>query len=200
MRTCSPSHVFTMWDDVSRERTWAIEEWHHGRKRVEAKTSDAAFQLSLPVIHIHLASPPRSFLLVFLGFLNSGSWRILSVNLWLHCLVLASQHSPSEIGDDSSLLDGGPKKSFIKPIHSYLYTDGEIQRRTKTHRNTGQNQSALPPAYTDALIYHFIPKRLYTFKQTEETVIVRMQLSCTVHLLDCCGTKDPLLMRLAVCE
>ena len=90
------------------------------------------------------------------------------------------------------------QKSFIKPIHSYLHTDREIQGHTKTHK---QNHSPhLPPSYTDTLVYHFIPKRLYTFKQTEETVIVRMQLSCTVHLLDCCGTKGPLLMRLAACE
>lgn len=94
------------------------------------------------------------------------------------------------------------QKSFIKPIHSCSHTDREIQRRTKPHKpdHSLLLPLSLPPSYTDALIYHFIPKRLYTFKQTEETVIVRMQLSCTVHLLDCWGTKGPLLMRLAACE
>lgn len=96
----------------------------------------------LSVIHIHLAS-----LLSFpagLGGSDSSSWRILSVKLWLHCLVPASHHSTCEIDDDSSPLDVAPKKSFIEPIHSYVHTDREIQRHTKTNK---QNHSPLlPPA------------------------------------------------------
>lgn len=94
------------------------------------------------------------------------------------------------------------KKSFIKPIPSRPHTHRGIQKRTKPRK---VNHSLLHPhfaslTHTDALVYHFIPKRLYTLKQTEETVIVQAQLSCTVHLFDCWGTKGPLLMRLAACE
>lgn len=74
------------------------------------------------------------------------------------------------------------------------------QRNSETHKDKQTESLTPPPSRTAALIYRFIPKRLYAFKQTEETVIVQMQLSCTVHLVDCCGTKGPLLMRIAVCE
>lgn len=57
-----------------------------------------------------------------------------------------------------------------------------------------------PCQYTDTLVYDFIPERLYTFKQTQKTVIVRKQLSGAVHLHDCRRTTGPLLMRLAACE
>lgn len=53
----------------------------------------------------HPCGFPAVFPAVFSGF-NS---RILSVKLWLHCLVLASQLSTSEIFDDSSLLDTVPE-------------------------------------------------------------------------------------------
>ncbi len=94
-----------------------------------------------------------------------------------------------------------PPKIFYQ-AHSFILA--YRSRNSETHKDT-QTESLtppplLPPSYTDVLIYHFIPKRLYTFKQTAETVIVRTQLSCTVHLLDCFGTKGPLLMRLAACE
>lgn len=57
-----------------------------------------------------------------------------------------------------------------------------------------------PRRYTDTLVYDFIPERLYTFKQTQKTVIVRKQLSGAVHLHDCGRTTGPLLMRRAACE
>lgn len=56
------------------------------------------------------------------------------------------------------------------------------------------------PDTQDALVYDFIPERLYTFKQTQKTVIVQKQLSGAVHLRDCRRTTGPLLMRLAACE
>ena len=87
------------------------------------------------------------------------------------------------------------RASFTKPLHPCSHTDGEIRDAEKPHK---KHRSA--PWYTDTLVYDFIPERLYTFKQTQKTVIVWKQLSGAVHLHDCRRTTVPLLMRLAACE
>lgn len=130
------------------------------------------------------------------------------VERWLHRLV--SAFKPWRRPDDSSLFDTAPRSLLLNPFRCARVQHRGIQRRTKPRaKKKGKklDRSLLPPqppspipSRTDAPVYHFIPKRLYTLKQTVETVIVRAQLSCTVHLLDCWGTKGPLLMRLAACE
>lgn len=84
---------------------------------------------------------------------------------------------------------------FIGPLRSCSHIDGEIQGCTN-------NTDTPPPPlrYTDALVYDFIPERLYALKQTQKKVIVRKQLSGTVHLRGCWRTTGPLLMRLEACE
>lgn len=62
---------------------------------------------------------------------------------------------------------------------------GRKKKKTEAEAALPPPRHSHPPSRTDAPVYHFIPKRLYTLKQTVETVIVRAQLSCTVHLLDC---------------
>lgn len=161
--------------------------------------------LSSTPCHSFPCGIPRGLSCWFIYFysrVHGASWRILS------CQAMTSlsrlRQSVFNLWDGRWRLTMwySSKKSFIKPIPSRPHTHRGIQRRTKQRE---LNHSLLHPhfaslTHTDALVYHFIPKRLYTLKQTEETVIVRAQLSCTVHLLDCWGTKGPLLMRLAACE
>lgn len=99
----------------------------------------------LSVIHIHLAS-----LLSFpagLGGSNSSSWRILSVKLWLHCLVPASHHSTCEIDDDGSPLDGAPKNLLSSP---FIHTCIQIEKFRDTQRQTNRitHPSSLPHSRT----------------------------------------------------
>lgn len=189
-KTGWPSLVFqhldqrqmTSWEEMSA-RLWEL--------------IDQMLPFSPTVCHSHPFGLPA----VFTAGSNSSSRRILSVKLWLHCLVLASQHSASQIDNDGSPLDTPPK--IFYRAHSFIPACIQIEKFRDAQRHTNRithPPCPLPPSLADTLIYHFIPKRLYTFKQKEETVIVRTQLSCTAHLLDCCGTKSPLLMRLAACE
>lgn len=90
------------------------------------------------------------------------------------------------------------QKSFIEAIHSCSHTDCGNSARHKGERTEAPLPFPSPPPPRSSTVSS--PKRPYTFKQTEETVIVRTQLSCTVHLVDCWGTKGPLLMRPAACE
>ncbi len=151
-----------------------------------ANSSDAAIQLGFPA---------GFFLLVFWVW-----WQFLKN---LISQVMTSLSSPNQsafnLWDTRWQLTIGYSANNLLSS-PFIHACIQIEKFRDTQRRTNRITHSLPPSYTDTLIYHFIPKRLYTFKQTEETVIVRMQLSCTVHLLDCCGTKGPLLMRLAACE
>lgn len=96
-------------------------------------------------IHIHLAS-----LLSFpagLGGSDSSSWRILSVKLWLHCLVPASHHSTCEIDNDGSPLDVAPKNLLSSP---FIHTCIQIEKFRDTQRQTNRitHPSSLPHSRT----------------------------------------------------
>lgn len=109
-----PKHGM-MFFRISTKCTWTIKEWHHGRKWVGVIVQMLPFS-SAPC-RSHPFGFPAVFPAGFSGF-NSSSWRILSVKLWLHCLVLASQHSTPRIVDDSSLLDTAPR--IFYQDHSFI--------------------------------------------------------------------------------
>lgn len=126
----------------------------------------------------------------FNSLFAGASCRILSSR------AMTSPSSPriqaSEKADDSSLFDTAPRSLLLNPFRCARIQHRGIQRRTKPGAKKKKKRtesltppSPLVPSRTDAPVYHFIPKRLCTLKQTVETVIVRAQLSCTVHLLDC---------------
>ena len=109
-------------------------------KEMGPNSSDAAIQFhSLPFIYF-LASLLSSLLV---SGSNSSFWRILSVKLWLHCLVLTSQHSASEVDDDSSLLDTCSKNLLSSP---FIHTCIQIQkfRGAQRHANRITHPSSLP--------------------------------------------------------
>lgn len=78
-----------------------------------------------------------------LGGSDSSSWRILSVKLWLHCLVPASHHSTCEIDDDSSPLDVAPKNLLSSP---FIHTCIQIEKFRDTQRQKQNHSPLLPPA------------------------------------------------------
>lgn len=82
-----------------------------------------------------------------LGGSDSSSWRILSVKLWLHCLVPASHHSTCEIDDDSSPLDVAPKNLLSSP---FIHTCIQIEKFRDTQRQTSRitHPSSLPHSRT----------------------------------------------------
>lgn len=90
--------------------------------------------------------------------------------------------------------------------HIYLYFHKYKQRNTDPHIDVqielltlSPHPRSLPPSQRHPhLAFH--PKETVHIQTNRRGAIVQMQLSCTVHLLDCYGTKGPLLMRLAVCE
>lgn len=155
-----------------------------------ANSSDAAIQFhSLPFTSFWL---PCCLPCWFLGLIA------VSEESYQSSYDFTVQSSPVSIQPQRQTMTAHYAPKIFYQAYSFILA--YRQRNSETHKDTQTESLTLPPSHTDTLIYHFIPKRLYTFKQTEETVIVRMQLSCTVHLLDCCGTKSPLLMRLAACE
>lgn len=140
------THVFTMWDDVSRERTWAIEEWHHVRKRVWAKTSDAAFQLSLPVIHIYLAPPPPRSLSCwfFWGFLTAAPEESYQSTYDFTVLSLPVSIHPRDRRWQLTI-GRGPQKIFYQAhsfILAYRWRNSETHKDAQKHRT----ESVSPPS------------------------------------------------------
>lgn len=141
------AHVFTLRYDVSRERTWAIEEWHHGRKRVGAKSSDAAFQLSLPVIHIHLASP-RGLSCWFFCFFFFFKQRLLKnlISQLMTSLSCPCQSAFNLRDRRWQLTIGrGPQKIFYQAhsfILAYRWRNSETHKDTQKHRT----ESVSPPS------------------------------------------------------
>lgn len=116
-----------------------------------ANSSHAATELH-SLSFISMWHPPWSFLLICF-FLFPGLMALpeesYHVRLWLHCLVFASRHSTSEMGDDGSLCDTAPKSLLLSPFHcACIHTEECGGAQSRASWITRSSARTLPPSHT----------------------------------------------------